>query len=108
MTEIKEITKMKEITMPKKNRKGNKREMIPLEKAVTLHWGKPQGEKLRMKREEKGLSMDKLSEQLKEYGISCVPSNMVKLERGEAQSIKTETLLALISLLDMDIKDFLN
>jgi DNA-binding Xre family transcriptional regulator len=103
---MRETTKIRAITMPKKDRKGNKREMIPLEKAVTLRWGKSQGEKLKEKREEKGLSMERLSVQLKEYGINCVPSNLVKLEKGEAQSIKTETLLALISLLDMDILDF--
>lgn len=106
MTKTIEITKTREITMPKKNRKGNRREMIPLEKAVTIRWGKSQGEKLKAKREEKGLSMEKLSAQLKEYGISCVASNLVKLEKGETQSIKTETLLALIFLLDMDILDF--
>lgn len=97
------MIKTKVIAMPKKNRKGQK---IPLEKAATLFWGKSQGEKLKAGRERKGLSMEKLSALLEECGISCKPSNIVNLEKGDAQTIKTKTLLVLISLLDMDIKDF--
>lgn len=95
------------IAMPKRKRKGSKK-MIPLEKTVTIRWGIQQGEHLRTSREAKGLSMEKLCERLKEYGVNCVPANLFKLEKGTAQTIKTETLLILISLLDMDIKDFLN
>lgn len=100
------VIKIKELTMPKKN-KGKKR-MIPIEKTATICWGKSQGEYLRVSREAKGLSMEKLSEKLKEYGVNCVPSNLVKLEKGTAQTIKTETLLILISILDIDLKYFLN
>jgi DNA-binding Xre family transcriptional regulator len=99
---------MRVITMPKKDTGGDDRYMIPLDLAVYFLWGESQGQKIKKRRLEKQLSMADISKRLElEYEITCSLSYINKLEKGLAESVKTEKLLALIDVLDMDIGDFL-
>jgi transcriptional regulator with XRE-family HTH domain len=95
--------------MPKKDTGNEDRFMIPLELANSFLWSKSRGLKIENKRLEKKLSRAEVSKRIKEkhHINDCGNSYVRNVEKGIAKSVRTDILLALIDLLDMDIQDFL-
>jgi hypothetical protein len=104
------IDKMGIATVPKKETDNEDRFMIPLELANSFRWSELQGSKIENRRLEKKLSRLEVSKRIKrEYFVNdCGESYIRNVEKGIAKSVRSDILLALIDLLKMDIKDFLN
>jgi transcriptional regulator with XRE-family HTH domain len=94
-------------TLAKK--KNENKQLIPLQSVAYFRWSKRSGDILREKRLENKLSMNDLSQRSEiELGVICSLTYISKLEKGLSKSVEMDKLLALISVLNININEFLH